>query len=92
MFIDSFPHVILLLIAHPLTLPHASSPIGYSVPEGAVISLQSKFAMFEEHWPPKIVSTFNGHDVMVVKAKGEFDWRSHADTDDEATAAIKAAI
>ena len=24
----------------------------------------------------------NGHDIMVVKAKGEFVWHSHADTDD----------
>jgi len=31
---------------------------------------------------PKIVSEFNGHDVMVVKAKGEFNWHSHPDTDD----------
>ena len=38
--------------------------------------------MFEEHWSPKIVSTFNGHDIMVVKAQGEFNWHSHTDTDD----------
>jgi Cupin domain len=28
------------------------------------------------------VAQFNGHDVMVVKAKGEFGWHSHPDTDD----------
>ena len=38
--------------------------------------------MFKEHWSPKIVSTFNGHDVMVVKAQGDFNWHSHSDTDD----------
>jgi mannose-6-phosphate isomerase-like protein (cupin superfamily) len=38
--------------------------------------------MFSEHFSPKIVSTFNGHDVMVAKLKGEFIWHSHPDTDD----------
>jgi len=27
---------------------------------------------FSEHWQPRTVSQFNGHDIMVVKAKGEF--------------------
>lgn len=48
----------------------------------AVVNLKSKLATFEERWSPKIVSAFNGHDVMVVKAEGEFTWHSHADTDD----------
>tara|TARA_R110001592_G_scaffold337300_1_gene623610 strand:- start:227661 stop:227978 length:318 start_codon:yes stop_codon:yes gene_type:complete len=38
--------------------------------------------MFDEHWSPKIVSSFNGHDAMVVKVQGEFNWHSHPDTDD----------
>ena len=46
------------------------------------VNLKDKLASFSEHWSPKIVSDFNGHDVMVVKAKGEFDWHSHPDTDD----------
>ena len=46
------------------------------------VNLASKLAMFDEHWSPKVVSTFNGHDVMVVKAQGEFNWHSHPDTDD----------
>ena len=46
------------------------------------INLAEKLALFEEHWSPKIVADFNGHDVMVVKVKGEFVWHSHADTDD----------
>lgn len=46
------------------------------------VSLAGKLASFSEHWSPKIVSRFNGHDVMVVKAKGEFVWHSHPDTDD----------
>ena len=46
------------------------------------INLDNKLASFTEHWSPKIIARFNGHDVMVVKAKGEFVWHSHDDTDD----------
>ena len=46
------------------------------------ISLTEKLAAFSDHWAPKIVAQFNGHDVMVVKVKGEFVWHSHAETDD----------
>ena len=46
------------------------------------INLAEKLASFAEHWSPKIVGTFNGHDIMVVKVKGEFVWHSHPDTDD----------
>ncbi|WP_425467928.1 cupin domain-containing protein [Paracoccus aurantiacus] len=28
------------------------------------------------------MTEFNGHDVMVVKVVGEFNWHSHPDTDD----------
>jgi mannose-6-phosphate isomerase-like protein (cupin superfamily) len=30
----------------------------------------------------KIVGSFNGHDIMVVKVQGEFVWHSHRNTDD----------
>ena len=46
------------------------------------VKLAEKLAGFAEHWSPKIIAQFNGHDVMVVKAKGEFVWHSHPDTDD----------
>lgn len=46
------------------------------------INLNDKLATFSEHWSPKTVTEFNGHDVMVVKVKGEFNWHSHPDTDD----------
>lgn len=46
------------------------------------INLERKLSAFSDLWSPKIVAAFNGHDVMVVKAKGEFNWHSHADTDD----------
>lgn len=47
-----------------------------------VINLEKKLEQFSVHWSPKIVAAFNGHDVMVVKVKGEFVWHSHPDTDD----------
>ena len=46
------------------------------------INLEDKLGQFSTHWSPKIVAAFNGHDVMVVKVKGEFVWHSHLDTDD----------
>ena len=46
------------------------------------INLTAKLAEFSDHWSPKIVTQFNGNDVMLVKIKGEFVWHSHPDTDD----------
>jgi len=46
------------------------------------LSLTEKLSSFSDHWSPKIISQFNGHDVMVVKVKGEFVWHSHPETDD----------
>lgn len=51
-------------------------------PSTSAVNLKNKLSHFSEHWSPKIVSRFNGHDVMVVKVKGEFNWHSHPDTDD----------
>lgn len=46
------------------------------------INLEAKLATFSEYWQPRTVAQFNGHDVMVVKAEGEFVWHKHDDTDD----------
>ena len=46
------------------------------------VNLASKLGTFSEHWSPKIVSRFNGCDVMVVKALGKFNWHHHEETDD----------
>ncbi len=46
------------------------------------VNLEAKLATFSEHWQPRTVSQFNGHDIMIVKAKGEFVWHKHDDTDD----------
>ena len=47
-----------------------------------VINLGSKLATFTEYWQPRTVGQFNGHDLMVVKVKGEFVWHKHDETDD----------
>ncbi len=47
-----------------------------------VVNVEEKLGKFSEHWAPKIVAAFNGHDVMVVKLLGEFIWHAHPDTDD----------
>ncbi len=46
------------------------------------VNLAQKLATFSEHWQPRVVGQFNGHDLMVVKVKGEFNWHQHDDTDD----------
>ena len=46
------------------------------------INLADKLSTFSGHWQPRTVGEFNGHDLMVVKVQGEFNWHSHADTDD----------
>ena len=46
------------------------------------VNLEAKLATFSEHWQPRTVGQFNGHDLMVVKALGEFVWHKHDDTDD----------
>jgi len=44
---------------------------------GAPINLDQKFSMFNEHWSPKSVASFNCQDVMVAKVRGECNRRKH---------------
>ncbi|RYE38607.1 MAG: cupin domain-containing protein [Hyphomicrobiales bacterium] len=46
------------------------------------INLAAKLATFTEHYKPRTVGEFNGHDLMVVKVKGPFNWHRHEETDD----------
>lgn len=46
------------------------------------INLAEKLSTFTEVYQPRTIGTFNGHDLMVVKIKGEFVWHKHDDTDD----------
>jgi mannose-6-phosphate isomerase-like protein (cupin superfamily) len=46
------------------------------------VNLEEKLDSFSERWSPKIVASYNGNDVCVVRVEGEFVWHSHPDTDD----------
>ena len=46
------------------------------------VNLAAKLAGFDGHRSPRIVADYNGNDVMVAKASGEFVWHAHPGTDD----------
>ena len=46
------------------------------------ISLDEKFALFDERWRPKTIAALNGQEVKLVKVKGEFPWHHHANEDE----------
>lgn len=46
------------------------------------VNLQEKLSLFSDHFKPRTVAQFNGHDVMVAKLKGPFIWHKHDETDD----------
>jgi mannose-6-phosphate isomerase-like protein (cupin superfamily) len=48
----------------------------------SAINLANRLSTFSEYWQPRVVGSFNDHDIMVVKVKGEFVWHRHKDTDD----------
>ena len=45
------------------------------------VNVAEKLSTFTEHWQPRTVGEFNGHDLMVVKVKGAFVWHKHDSTD-----------
>ncbi|HEY1905001.1 MAG TPA: cupin domain-containing protein [Myxococcaceae bacterium] len=46
------------------------------------VNLAAKLSTFSEHYRPRTVGHFNGHDLMVAKLKGPFVWHKHDETDD----------
>jgi len=44
---------------------------------GSSARLAEKFASFTEHWAPRIVGRYEGHEVRIAKLDGEFTWHSH---------------
>jgi len=46
------------------------------------INLEEKFAMFNEHWTPKIISELNDYQIKIVKVEGDFVWHDHSNTDE----------
>ena len=55
------------------------------------VNLSQKFALFAEHWSPKIAGEVNDSYVKLVKFRGEFVWRKH-DEEDELFLVVKGAI
>jgi len=51
-------------------------------PHADKINLTQKFALFTEHWRPKIVTALNGQEIKLIKVKGEFPWHVHAAEDE----------
>jgi mannose-6-phosphate isomerase-like protein (cupin superfamily) len=46
------------------------------------VNLADKFAMFNDHWNPRIAGELNGQQVKLVKFQGPFTWHKH-DHEDE---------
>ncbi|MAY04406.1 MAG: cupin [Euryarchaeota archaeon] len=46
------------------------------------VNLSEKFALFSEHWTPKIISELNDYQIKIVKAEGDFVWHDHSHTDE----------
>ena len=46
------------------------------------ISLTEKFALFQEHWRPKVIAGLNGQEIKLIKVQGEFPWHSHENEDE----------
>jgi mannose-6-phosphate isomerase-like protein (cupin superfamily) len=46
------------------------------------INFKEKFAMFSDHWSPKIIAQMNEYHFKLVKFQGDFVWHRHDDTDE----------
>ncbi len=48
----------------------------------AKVTLDEKFALFSDHWAPRLAARYNGNEVRLAKVEGEFHWHKHDDTDE----------
>jgi len=46
------------------------------------VNLAEKFALFDQHWSPKIIGEVDDFDVKIAKLKGEFVWHKHENEDE----------
>jgi mannose-6-phosphate isomerase-like protein (cupin superfamily) len=46
------------------------------------VNLAEKLGQIDEAYKPKVVATYNDNKLVLCKAKGEFVWHKHDDTDD----------
>jgi mannose-6-phosphate isomerase-like protein (cupin superfamily) len=46
------------------------------------VNIHEKFALFTEHWSPKIVGALNGQHVKLARLRGDFPWHAHEQEDE----------
>jgi mannose-6-phosphate isomerase-like protein (cupin superfamily) len=46
------------------------------------ISIREKFTKFSEIFQPKVIARMNDYEFKLGRAKGDFIWHSHAETDE----------
>ena len=46
------------------------------------VDLAAALERIDAPWSPRIVARYNGNKVFLAKARGEFVWHSHPETDD----------
>lgn len=46
------------------------------------INLNDKLSQFDDLWSPRIVARVNDNDIKLARIRGDFEWHSHADTDE----------
>ena len=46
------------------------------------ISVSEKFSRFSEIFQPRVIARMNDYEFKLARAKGDFVWHSHADTDE----------
>lgn len=46
------------------------------------INLDEKFALFSDHWSPKIIGELNENFIKLVKFQGDFVWHSYEEEDE----------
>ena len=46
------------------------------------VNLADKFALFTDHWSPKVVARLDDYEIKLAKIAGEFVWHKHDDDDE----------
>lgn len=52
------------------------------MPHPQKINLAEKFALFSDHWSPRIIGELNGQQVKLAKFSGPFVWHHHENEDE----------
>ncbi len=46
------------------------------------INVTAKFALFSDHWRPKVIARLNGQELKLIKVQGTFPWHHHEHEDE----------